>query len=83
VASSISIINSSLPSRAQRSAISYRRARTGDLGQIRGDKVSFTDRHMQVHVGIITRCNPKTAGVDSDGAAWSVPYAALRHVLDV
>jgi len=38
---------------------------------------------MQVHVGIITRCNPKTAGVDSDGAAWSVPYAALRHVLDV
>jgi len=49
----------------------------------RGAKVSFTDRHLQVHVGIITRCNPKTASVDSDGAAWSVPYAALRHVLDV
>jgi len=30
-------MNSSLPSRAQRSAISYRHARTGDLGQIRFD----------------------------------------------
>ena len=51
----------------------------------RGAKVSFTDRHLhyQVHIGIITRCNPKTASVDSDGAAWSVPCAALRHVLDV
>nr|WP_297358077.1 hypothetical protein [uncultured Caldimonas sp.] len=49
----------------------------------RGDKVSFTDRHLQVHVGTITRCNPKTASVDSDGAAWSVPYGALRHVLDI
>lgn len=49
----------------------------------RGDKVSFTDRHPQVHVGVITRCNPKTASVDSDGAAWSVSYGALRQVLDV
>lgn len=48
----------------------------------RGEKVSFTDRHLQVHVGIITRCNPKTASVDSDGAAWSVPYASLRPLLD-
>jgi hypothetical protein len=42
-----------------------------------GDKVAFTDRHLQTHVGVITRCNPKTASVDSDGEAWSVPYAAL------
>jgi len=49
----------------------------------RGEKVSFTDRHLQVHVGVITRCNPKTASVDSDGEAWSVPYGGLRHVLDV
>jgi hypothetical protein len=49
----------------------------------RGDKVSFTDRHLQVHVGVITRCNPKTASVNSDGGVWSVPYAALRTVLDV
>lgn len=49
----------------------------------RGDKVSFTDRHLQAHVGVITRCNPKTATVDSDGETWSVPYGALRHVLDV
>lgn len=48
-----------------------------------GDKVSFTDRHLQTHVGVITRCNPKTASVDSEGEAWSVPYAALRPVLDV
>ena len=49
----------------------------------RGDKVSFTDRHLQVHVGVITRCNPKTASVHSDGAAWGVPYGGLRPVLDV
>ena len=49
----------------------------------RGEKVSFTDRHLQVHVGVVTRCNPKTASVESDGAAWSVPYGALRHVVDV
>lgn len=49
----------------------------------RGEKVSFTDRHLQVHVGVITRCNLKTASVDSDGEAWSVPYRGLRQVLDV
>lgn len=50
----------------------------------RGEKVSFTDRHLQAHVGIITRCNPKSASVDTaDGEAWSVPYGGLRHVLDI
>lgn len=49
----------------------------------RGDKVSFTDRHLQTHLGIITRCNPKTASVDSNGQAWSVPYGGLRQVLDL
>ncbi|QHE78952.1 hypothetical protein F9Z44_22290 (plasmid) [Hydrogenophaga sp. PBL-H3] len=50
----------------------------------RGQKISFTDRHLQVHVGVITRCNPKTATVSTgDGNSWSVPYGALRHVLDV
>lgn len=49
----------------------------------RGDKVSFTDRHLQIHVGIITRCNPKRASVACDNETWNVPYAALRPVLDV
>ena len=49
----------------------------------RGDKVSFTDRHLQAHVGIITRCNPKTASIECDGEVWGVPYAGLRRVLDV
>lgn len=49
----------------------------------RGEKVSFTDRHLQVHVGVITRCNPKTASVACDGETWNVPYAGLRSVLDV
>ena len=43
-----------------------------------------TDRHLRTHVGIITRCNPKTASIDTgDGYSWSVTYGALRHVLDV
>ena len=49
----------------------------------RGDKVCFTDSNLRVHLGIITRCNPKTASVHSDGAAWSVSYAGLRRVLDI
>ena len=49
----------------------------------RGDKVSFTDRHLQTHVGVITRSNPKTATVDTGEASWSVPYGALHHVLDI
>jgi hypothetical protein len=49
----------------------------------RGDKVSFTDRHLQVHIGTITRCNPKTASVNCAGESWSAPYGALRHVLDI
>jgi hypothetical protein len=49
----------------------------------RGDKVSFTDRHLQTHVGVITRSNPKTATVDTGEASWSVPYSHLRRVLDV
>jgi hypothetical protein len=49
----------------------------------RGDKVCFTDKHLQTHIGIISRCNPKTASVHTDGAAWSVPYAALRPVIDL
>lgn len=50
---------------------------------LRGERVSFTDRHLQVHIGTIQRCNPKTATVEVDGEAWSVPYGRLRHVLDI
>ena len=53
----------------------------GDFAK--GDKVSFTDRHLQVHVGVITRCNPKTASVASGDMAWIVPYRMLRIVLDI
>jgi hypothetical protein len=49
----------------------------------RGDKVSFTDRHLQTHVGLITRCNPKTASVDTGESSWSVSYGALRRVIDL
>ena len=49
----------------------------------KGDKVSFTDRHLQDHVGVVTRCNPKTASVAADDLAWTVPYRMLRIVLDI
>ena len=49
----------------------------------RGDKVSFTDRHLQTHVGVITRSNPKTATVETGEASWSVPHGGLRRVLDI
>lgn len=49
----------------------------------RGDKVSFTDRHLNPHLGTLTRCNPKTATVDAEGGSWSVPYAMLSHVIEI
>lgn len=50
----------------------------------RGDKVSFVDRHLQTRFGVVTRCNPKRAGVAcEDGTEWGVPYAMLRHVVEI
>jgi hypothetical protein len=50
----------------------------------RGDKVSFTDKYLQHQVGTITRINQRTATVDCEGGAgWRVPFAMLRHVMDI
>ena len=50
----------------------------------RGDKVSFTDKYLQPQVGTITRINQRTASVDCEGGAgWRVPFAMLRHVMDI
>jgi hypothetical protein len=50
----------------------------------RGDKVSFTDKYLQHQVGIITRINQRTATVDCEGGTgWRVPFAMLRHVMDI
>lgn len=49
-----------------------------------GDKVSFEDRYMQPMVGQVVRINQRTASVDTgDGRNWRVPFALLRHVLDI
>lgn len=50
----------------------------------RGDKVSFTDKYLQHQVGTITRINQRTATVDCEGGAgWRVPFAMLRHIMDI
>ena len=50
----------------------------------RGDKVSFTDKYLQPQVGTITRINQRTASVDCEGGAgWRVPFAMLRHLMDI
>ena len=50
----------------------------------RGDKVSFTDKYLQPHVGTISRINQRTASVDCEGdTIWRVPFAMLRHVMDI
>ncbi|MCW5627686.1 MAG: hypothetical protein KIT47_02385 [Rhodoferax sp.] len=50
----------------------------------RGDKVSFTDKYLQPQVGTIARINQRTASVDCEaGTSWRVPFAMLRHVLDI
>jgi hypothetical protein len=49
----------------------------------RGDRVTFDDRYLQAHVGTIVRINQRTASVECDGRSWRVPFALLRHVVDV
>ena len=50
----------------------------------RGDKVSFTDKYLQPQVGTIARINQRTASVDCEGgSSWRVPFAMLRHVMDI
>lgn len=50
----------------------------------RGDKVSFTDKYLQPQVGTIARINQRTASVDCEaGTSWRVPFAMLRHVMDI
>lgn len=50
----------------------------------RGDKVSFTDKYLQPQVGTIARINQRTASVDCEaGTSWRVPFAMLRHIMDI
>jgi hypothetical protein len=50
----------------------------------RGDKVSFTDKYLQPQIGTITRINQRTASVDcKSDTSWRVPFAMLRHVMDI
>lgn len=49
----------------------------------RGDRVAFDDRYLQTHVGTIVRINQRTASIECDGQSWRVPFALLRHVVDV
>jgi hypothetical protein len=49
----------------------------------RGERVSFEDRYLQSHVGLIVRINQRTATVESDDKSWRVPFALLRPVHDI
>ena len=49
----------------------------------RGGRVAFDDRYLQTHVGMIVRINQRTASIECDGQNWRVPFALLRHVVDV
>jgi hypothetical protein len=49
----------------------------------RGDRVSFEDRYVKTHLGVIVRINPRTATVSAEGLEWRVSFALLRPVLDI
>lgn len=48
-----------------------------------GEKVAFTDRYLQPQVGTVVRINQRTASVDCGDSSWRVPFAMLRHVVDI
>ena len=49
----------------------------------RGETVSFEGRDLIQRVGTIVRLNQKTATVSCDDQEWRVPFALLRHVIDL
>lgn len=50
-----------------------------------GDTVSFTDQHLQHHVGIVVRVNTKTASIQcgEDEGLWRVSFGALNKVINL
>jgi hypothetical protein len=48
-----------------------------------GNRVTFTDKHLQHRVGLIVRVNQHTATLDCDGQKWRVAFELLRHLVDV
>ncbi len=48
-----------------------------------GQRVSFTDQHLEHRVGLIVRINQRTATLDCDGQTWRVAFGLLHHLVDV
>ena len=48
-----------------------------------GNRVSFTDQHLQHRVGLIVRVNQRTATLDCDGQTWRVGFGLLRPLVDI
>lgn len=48
-----------------------------------GQRVSFTDQHLQPRLGLIVRINQRTATLDCDGQTWRVAFGLLHHLVDV
>ena len=48
-----------------------------------GDRVSFEDQYLRVHIGTVIRINQKTATLDCGDSQWRVAFSFLRQVHDV
>jgi len=48
-----------------------------------GNRVTFTDKNLQLRVGLIVRVNQHTATLDCDGQKWRVAFKLLQHLVDV
>ena len=48
-----------------------------------GNRVSFTDQHLQHRVGLIVRINQRTATLDCEGQTWRAGFGLLRPVVDI
>lgn len=48
-----------------------------------GQRVSFTDQHLEHRIGLIVRINQRTATLDCGGQTWRVAFGLLHHLVDV
>ena len=45
-----------------------------------GEKVQFGRPRGRQHVGVILKCNPSKALIESNGTQWRVPYTLISEV---
>lgn len=67
--------------REQSKSLRRRNPNKGSFAGFRiGEKVEFGRPRGRKHIGVILKCNPSKALIESNGTKWRVPYTLISEV---